>query len=117
MDRRNCSPQARPRSTLNIFARPSANGRNSREEREHRQYYQVDSQTSDTAEERSNERHDIEHWPEQELALRRSYFRVADTASQNSRVSDGILPEQIPRQSDEEECSGVDFGGCARVRE
>src|SRR5260370_5248037 len=112
MDRRNCSHQARPRSTLNIFARPSPNGRNSREEREHRQYDQVDSQTSDTAEERSNERHDIEHWPEQELARRRSYFRGTATASQNSRVSDGILPEQIPRQSQEQERSGVNLGGC-----
>src|SRR2546427_12684419 len=109
MDRKNCSLQARPRSTLNTFDCPSLDPRNSREEREHRQYDQVDSQTSDTAEERSNERHDIEHWPEKELARRRSYFRVAETASQISSVSKGFLQNKIHGQSHERERSEVDL--------
>src|SRR5947208_4587419 len=116
MGRKNCSLQARPSSTLNIFDGAPPDGRFGREERIDRQYEEDDSETRDAVEEGCYERDDVKHWSENELTRGRSDLRVANTAGQHPGMSDCILPEEIPGQSYEEECSGVDFGGCARVR-
>src|SRR2546422_4499223 len=99
MGRKNCSLQARPGSTLNIFDCPPPNGGNGREERVNHQYEQDDSETRDAAEECGYERDDVKHWSENELARRRIDLCVANTAGQHSGMSDCILPEQIPSQS------------------
>src|SRR5438105_15711448 len=112
MGRKNCSLQARPRSTLNISDASSPDGRNGREERVDRQYDQDDGGTRDAAETRRYERDDVKHWSENELTRGRLDLCLGNTARQHPGVSDCIVPEQIPGERHEGECSGVDLGGC-----